>query len=396
MKKRFILSIFLCLSSFANVSNAVNNFLYNCDSGNIEQVRLALTSSDLNINELDRPGFGGSTRNMTCLNHAAFNGHTEIAKMLLKIPHLDLNLPGGMWTRSPINHAFEQDNDEIVKLLLNDERLMIFSDSDGGNSILENVAGAAEIGLLNIILSREDLDINRAVLPSKRSTLMRIVALDDSKFTEVIRLMLAHPNMDINYLDEDGNTALSIARDYGIPSASIRLLKDAVGESNESSKRNFLTYCKNGDIDGVKRAFNFENFNINMSDSFGSTCLYFAAFKGNNSIIRELVKDQKLEVFKANAAGLNPLMMAARKGHLNTVKIIIKSDYSGGRHDINNQDSQGWTALMYAASNGFSEVVSELLDIKDINLAVRNARGETAADVAMKGGYPEIAKTLQR
>ena len=64
------------------------------------------------------------------------------------------------------------------------------------------------------------------------------------------------------------------------------------------------------------------------------------------------------------------LIDAADRGELARVKETIQGMKTNGV-DINHKDRDGWTALMLACSNGFIEVVIELLkvDVQGVNTA---------------------------
>jgi len=50
-------------------------------------------------------------------------------------------------------------------------------------------------------------------------------------------------------------------------------------------------------------------------------------------------------------------MVAASRGKLNFVRCLIEHGA-----DVNSEDEDNWTALLFAAKEGHDEIVSELLD----------------------------------
>ena len=62
--------------------------------------------------------------------------------------------------------------------------------------------------------------------------------------------------------------------------------------------------------------------------------------------------------------------------------------------EVDVQDHQGWTALMYATARGHEETVQALL-AAGADLKAKNQEGETAHDLASKQGKTEIAELLK-
>jgi hypothetical protein len=60
----------------------------------------------------------------------------------------------------------------------------------------------------------------------------------------------------------------------------------------------------------------------------------------------------------------------------------------------NLRDVNGWTALMFAAENGSSDIVALLLKHKARN-DFKNCAGQTAADIAAANGHKALAKRLR-
>lgn len=87
--------------------------------------------------------------------------------------------------------------------------------------------------------------------------------------------------------------------------------------------------------------------------------------------------------------GSSPLIMAAMKDHIKTVRLLIRFGA-----DINDTDSKGNTALIHAASRG-NLPIAKILIRAGANINYRNPRHDNAYDAAVKSNYQEVASYLR-
>ena len=80
-------------------------------------------------------------------------------------------------------------------------------------------------------------------------------------------------------------------------------------------------------------------------------------------------------------------------GKISTLKEIIILLLNHGA-DINAQDIEGNTALMYAAHLGFTEIVQLLID-SGADLTITNNDGDTALDLARQENYQNVVNILE-
>lgn len=88
--------------------------------------------------------------------------------------------------------------------------------------------------------------------------------------------------------------------------------------------------------------------------------------------------------------GKSLLMYAAQEGFDEVVSTLIK-----GAAQINEQDAVGQTALMYAAAHGHRDVI-RILVLARADLNLKSMGGMTALNLAEKGGYEECAALLKK
>ena len=69
----------------------------------------------------------------------------------------------------------------------------------------------------------------------------------------------------------------------------------------------------------------------------------------------------KCNINVTNEFGETPLMIAAREGKLDIIKLICTNYKSLKNFDIDQEADDGWTALCFAAMNGFCASVDMLV-----------------------------------
>jgi len=161
--------------------------------------------------------------------------------------------------------------------------------------------------------------------------------------------------LDVNFVDEDGNSLLMLAAREGSAKSTAILI-------NSGAK----TYLRN---------------------AYGDDALLLATFAGHELIVDMLLA--KRASLGANSHGWTPLHYAAYAGHAHLVNKFLAFGAQ-----VNDVTDNGLTALMLASMKGHIDVVRTLLRYK-ADTGIRDANNLSATDHALAGGNTNIASLLQ-
>jgi ankyrin repeat protein len=137
-------------------------------------------------------------------------------------------------------------------------------------------------------------------------------------------------------------------------------------------------------------SFRFKSVNPNCQDETGSTPLHHAALNGHREAVHVLL-DYNASNHIPDNTGSYPLHLAAWKGDLDIARLLIHRGPS--KASVNEQNSNGETALHSAAQYGHNGVVSLLLE-SGADPTLRNINDESPLDLGAKYDKIECVKLL--
>jgi ankyrin repeat protein len=127
---------------------------------------------------------------------------------------------------------------------------------------------------------------------------------------------------------------------------------------------------------------------INATDAFGQTALYWAAHWGDGEAVDALLR-AGAKPNLASRYGLTPLWEAAQRGDAAIAEKLVRAGA-----DVGAANPQGETALLTGARSGCVELVKLLLEHGADANQKENWRGETALMLAAAEGHTEIVRIL--
>ena len=207
-------------------------------------------------------------------------------------------------------------------------------------------------------------DVSQNVHPGRRNPLSW--AAGHGMF-EVVKLLLAIPDIPIDSTDATSRTPLSWAAEKGHTDV-IKLLLEPPGKTTSTA-------------------------NIDSVDTHNRTPLSWAAGAGHDPVVKILLSQGADPTLKSKLFG-SPITWAAREGHKKVFLTLLESNLIQEKDML---DHNGGSLMHLAASNGKLEIIKLLLDHPDPALNdpnKLNKTGENSILIASSYGHDDIVRIL--
>jgi len=168
-----------------------------CEMGDLEGVKAAL-----------QRGVDVNTRGKKCwtgLMEAVRNKHNSVVEILLKTPNIDVNFKNER-DSCALHLAVEMKNNEALKLLLNAPKIDVNLKDNRGRCALHCAVSNHNNEALKLLLNVPNIDVNSC------SALQCAVIVDNREALKL--LLLSVPSLDVNSVEDCGQTALHLTIIY--------------------------------------------------------------------------------------------------------------------------------------------------------------------------------------
>ncbi|ORX42663.1 ankyrin [Piromyces finnis] len=294
---------------------------YACEQGNENIVKyLIKKGADTNIKSSN----GGISLHYACKSK---NDNVNLVKYLIEAIGLDINIKD-RHEKIPFHYACYKGNENIVKYLI----------KNGVDPRIKNDYGRMS---LHFVCGAEKENIN------------------------LVKYLIEDIGLDINIQNKDGCTPLHYACEQGNENIVKYLIEKGADTSIKNNNGRISLHCtckaKRESVNIVKYLIEKRGLNINIKDNYRFTPIHYACYKGNENIVKYLIKngvDPKIK----NEDGRISLHFAcgAEKENVNLVKYLIEDIGL----DINTQNKDGCTPLHYACEQGNENIVKYLIENK--------------------------------
>ena len=342
---------------------------------------------------------------------------TEKLKRFLSKEHIDLNTPfSTINNETPVMIAARIGFVDGVSLLVK-EKLQLDLQDNSGKTALHHAVYSKYLESVKILLRKKALiDIR-----NKYGETPLIIATQNNDLFTVKLLLRYSPDIHASKNLKEGN-AIAIA--YRKKFHTIVNALYGKGAIHPEDNDSILLFIEDDDVKGVQNAL-ASSVNPNFEEIEGRSLLLKASSYGNLKIIKLLLKYgsklnfvgsknytpflaalyyRRFEVVEyllslpqlnlniLHISKRNPLMMGIWKEAPNHIlKILLQKT-----RNINAQDVNQWTALMFAAYSNNEVIVRDILNRYGVQRNKKNKDNRTAFDIAINKKHKSIAALLKR
>ena len=183
--------------------------------------------------------------------------------------------------------------------------------------------------------------------------------------------------------------ASSFAQTGEVSAEKVSAEKVSAEKVSRVDARTFREAALAGHADIVQHALD-AGMDVDQVDEGGRTALLLAAFDGHLQVVNLLIQ-RGANVNHRDAVGRTALMYASTGPSPEVVRQLLSAGADPNLAD----NSEGFTALMFAAAEGQLGVVEVLLE-HNADISLRDVDGDTALGFATQNGHRAIVDRLKR
>jgi ankyrin repeat protein len=281
--------------------------------------------------------------------------------------------------------AIKQGNEEEVSRLLDADPTLV-EKSSYWITPLAMAADAEQLGVVKLLVQRK-ADINA----SRECGWTALHCAARGGLKEMLAFLLSK-GAQARIRDVHGHTPLRHAFEVG-QAAVMKMLLQHMGlqgleERIEMKWTPLMEACGEGKVGLVREIVqHMEGQELEETDKRGRTAVHWAALSGHNEVVAILLSKGAQTHIRDDHHD-TPLMLAAARGHLGVVQLIIQ--HTGGQ-GLDATDAHGRTALHWAVLRGHEAMVTFLLT-QGAQAINADSSGMTPFMSAAAGGHVGMAQ----
>ena len=345
--------------------------------------------------------------------------NVSVVRMLASVYKADMTALDKM-NEAPIHNIIAASNGhaEIVRILINHGCPADFKDGKK-QTALHLACRNAHADVVGVVLTKHKADLT--VRDERNNTPLDIAI----RYYEVVRCLITYCDLNINAkyvlhfachqgyagivdillqrqidlnllsLDNNGNTPLHIATQYGHKAVMIMLLDKygcPVDQRNNKSETPLHLACSKGHLGFIGKFVKQHKADLTAHDENNDTPLHTAALCGQAGVVYCLIEELHCDPTITGFKGRNILHHACLRNHDMLARLLIDTY----QLSIISADDDGNTPLHLAAMFGQNKCVHMLLNHVNAPVFVRNTSGKSVLDVASEQKTTRIIKTYIR
>lgn len=409
-------------------NNGKNALIATVLQGHNDIISTLVNNNKTNVNAGD---FFGNT----ALHYAIFESNVEVTKLILDNPQMDVNIQNDRGVTPLIAAASDKTTTSVLQLLIEVPAIDFELRDIASIDALLSACLARNIEAVRLLLPKVDVN---AIDDQGKTALIHLSALG---YLDVIQVLIQSIDLQLGIKDNTGNTALSLARYEDTIFAIIRH-KNFDLLSLESQKNVLLPIIRNNNVNAMDALL--RNTNLNFDEQVLNEAFALAVRSNNEELLKvflfykrddiltnipEDIVDDIISIYNQRNVGYEPLLkwsIAQEQKDLIAVLFTIDEFLTksvldandatpliwasaGGYTDIvkylvsilptpeiNEQDSTGSSALITSIINDQIEVTNFLLDIREVDVSVKDKIGYTAlAWASLTNKYTVVSRLLR-
>ena len=323
---------------------------------------------------------GQRPRLLSCLHLAAYHGQAELVGIFLD-QGMDVNHLNGK-KDTALLWAARWGHDKIVNSLL-DRGADPEVKNDKGSTALYWAVRYEHVKTVELLLKKGKANPNTT---RKLGLVAPLVIASAYGNNEIVKLLLAHPNCDVNIRIRGGEIPIHHAAREGYIDVLSTLLENGalLDDKDELGDTPLLLAAQNGHVDLVYKLITL-GANVFHRNHEGNDTWYYAIESEDNDLLETLLAaciEKGIDM-----TSRQPLCIAAGSGRWDKIDFLLKL-----KQDPLVCDSDGNTFLHYAAMNNKHHVIEKFNT--SIPIDTQNGRGNTPLHIACSKGFDETVKTL--
>ncbi len=330
--------------------------------------------------QMDRTAVDGFGR--TALLLAVKHASLDMVKFLLDQPETDIDAADNNGNTVLLTAAMNEDLETFKFLYFHPAVEQKCVNLDGSN-VLFNAAWYGHHTILEFLLNQNDTDITVVESTQNKTVLHAAVKSGD---LHKVRAVWNHPRVDRRAKMNNGMDALMLAAFNGFSDIVEFLLTESdvdVNDMDDNGDTALSCAIIRGHMDTFLVLFNSQYVRKDVRNASGWSLLLTAAGHQQEEIVAFLLNQPDTDVAAVDMFGLNAMHYAAFTGSLPVLKLLVDD----GRIDKEAIDRDGDTALSIAAKRGSDEMVQLLLGDSERGDSERgdSERGDSERDDTNNG-----------